>query len=78
MIYGIALIVTLVAWCAQAYTSLINKENKLNPLMPLLYCIACALFAFFSFQARDYMWAVVDLVIAILALLIFVFVLKKK
>ena len=78
MIYGIALIVTLVAWCAQAYTSLIQKENKLNPVMPLLYCIACLCFAYVSFTTNDFMWAVVDLVIAILALLIFIFVLKKK
>jgi len=78
MYYGIALVVTLIAWCAQAYTTLIKKELKLNLLMPLLYCIACIGFAIDSFLAKSTMYGVIDVVIAILALLIFIFVLKGK
>lgn len=78
MIYTIALVCTLVAWCAQSYTTLIKKENKLNLLMPLLYCIACIGFMVYSFTANDMLNAIMDGVIAVLALLIFIFALRGK
>ncbi len=78
MYYGIAMACTLIAWCAQAYTTLIKKEIKLNMLLPLFYFIACAGFAVDSFLAKSTMYGVIDAVIAILALLVFIFVLKGK
>jgi hypothetical protein len=78
MYYGIAMVCTLIAWCAQAYTTVIKKEIKLNILMPLFYCIACIGFAIDSFISKATMYGVIDAVVAILALLIFIFMLTHK
>jgi hypothetical protein len=78
MFYTIAMVCTLIAWCAQAYTSIIKKEFKLNLLMPLFYCIACAGFAIDSFMSGSTMYGIIDVVVAVLALLIFIFQVKGK
>lgn len=78
MFYWIALICTLIAWAAQAYTSVIKKEKKLNVLLPTFYIIACVLFAVDSFMAAQMAWGIIDVVIAVLALLVLIFMGKGK
>jgi hypothetical protein len=78
MYYAIALTCTLIAWCAQSYTTIIKKEPKLNVLLPLFYFIACIGYAMDSFLANSTTYGIIDVVLAILALLIFIFMLKGK
>jgi len=78
MFYAAALVCTLIAWCAQAYTTVIKKEIKLNLLMPLFYCIACIGFAIDSFMSGAVIYGMMDAIIAVLALLILVIMISQR
>jgi hypothetical protein len=78
MYYGIAMVCTLIAWIAQAYTTIMKKELKVNVLLPLFYTIACAGFAVDSFMSKAVTYGIIDVVVAILALLIFIVLLRIK
>lgn len=78
MYYWVGLICTLIAWVAQAYTSVIQREKKINVLLPVFYLIGCAFFAIDSFIAGQLFWGMIDVVIAILALLVLIFMNRKK
>ena len=76
--YLAALVITLIGWAFQAYETLVKKTRNINIILPITYVAACLLFGINSFMQGDVLSFVLDLVIALIALIIFIVLLKKK
>jgi hypothetical protein len=76
--YLAALILTVAGWAFQAYETLIKKTRSISVILPFTYCVACILFGITSLAAGDILYAVLDLIVAILAALVFVVLVIRK
>jgi hypothetical protein len=73
-----ALIVTIIGWAFQIYETLVKKTCNISIFLPLAYIIAPALFGADSLLKGDVLWACLDWVTSILALIVFIALVTRK
>jgi len=78
MMYTAGLIFTIIGWAFQLYETLIKKTRNINLILPAAYCVACILFGISSYTAGDMFYVIIDAVLAILAAIVFMLLLKRK
>ena len=78
MLYTIALIITVIGWAFQFYQTVVKKDKSISPVLLIVYAIACMLFAYSSFIAGGMTDAILDAVLALLALGVFVILITRK
>jgi len=76
--YIAGLIFTVIGWAFQLYETLIKKTRNINVFLPVTYVIACFLFGINSLMAGDMLYAVMDAVCALLALIVFLVLMTRK
>jgi hypothetical protein len=73
-----ALIITNIGWIFQIYETLVKKTRNISIFLPLVYIIAPALFGIDSLWSGDILWACLDWVTSILALVVFIVLVTRK
>ena len=76
--YLAALILTIIGWAFQLYETLVKRTRNINVVLPIAYFVACLLFGISSLMTGDWPFALLDLVVAVLAAIIFMVLLQKK
>ena len=76
--YMTALIFTIAGWAFQVYWTVTKKDHSITPVLPALYAIGCILFGINSFILNDMIYAVLDMICAILAVIVFVALITRK
>lgn len=76
--YIIALVFTIAGWTIQCYRTGIKKDRSISLALPFLYTIGCVLFGINSFILNDMAYAILDIVCAILASIVFIMLLTRK
>lgn len=73
-----ALIITILGWGCQLYETLIKKTRNISIFLPLAYIVAPAVFGADSMLKGDILWATLDWVTAVLALIAFIVLVNRK
>lgn len=63
-------------WIAQFYKTVIQKDKNINLYFPLLYLIGVLFLVIGNFLAKDIISGVLNLICAILALIIIIYLIK--
>jgi len=77
-LYTIALIIPVIGWAFQFYRTVFKRIEGISPILPSAYAIACILFGYNSFIAGGMTDAILDAVLALLALGVFVILITRK